>query len=586
MQLGAEPKATVNKKTAGIFLALVALVAFAGIMGATLSNNADATPRYRYSNRPLTKFDRIMYWKDGQMGDIECNMNLPAKTKPKCYQPIPQEYALGFINTEKTIERAVRDVVFKDGKVTRNNTEKNRANVPSQARFLGKSGYILSSTGRSPLKFIDLFNGASYMGNLYDVRIYGNGDAHLQTYRNSIVEHYHSGGYVASEWHFYPRNTLKALDELYYVEETNFVDSEEGDLQDDCSEVKEKDPKDPKKTITVKKCTYDKNAYRDAEGKVIYTGVFREGDAYGPIRYTAAEMEAYLIEKENSVRLLGVEGMGTFKGTVTFKDIDTWAAERYAAASGVDSVFTTWNSIEYASWATVNGGKASIYSNAYFSNFCQDPTPDKICYYAWGGTGESGPGNTESWIWFNFSSNNITPFALIYCGSGHGSMIESDQFYITHVLMDDLAEIPEEVISSAQNFQQDFESLYGHPLEDDKNFPAEYKSETDRILRFFPIYQYANYDPYTMNELLGELPGGKRLKWYSCEQMTEDCLVPYDPEHDDGSVTVGGTTYTNGYDFVSSSRVYYASMNDAIEVNFPNTCYSDNTSTVEVKNEQ
>ena len=42
MQLGAEPKATVNKKTAGIFLALVALVAFAGIMGATLSNNVSA----------------------------------------------------------------------------------------------------------------------------------------------------------------------------------------------------------------------------------------------------------------------------------------------------------------------------------------------------------------------------------------------------------------------------------------------------------------------------------------------------------------------------------------------------------------
>lgn len=578
MQLGAEPKASVNKKTIGIFLASITLVAFAGIMGVMMPNNADAAPRYK-GKHPLTKFDRIMYWPDGQMGSEECNMDLPAKTAPKCYQPIPQKYALGFINNEKTIERFARKLNVKNGKVS--NTYKT-----PQATLI-RNGYNISGD-RSPLKFIDLINGASYMGNLYDVRIYAYGSAYVNSYRNSIVEHYHyEGADVASEWHFYPRNTLKELDELYYVEEKNSVESGEGDLQDECSDIKEKDPKNPKKTIVVgKKCTYDKNAYRDADGKVIYTGTFREGSIYGPIKYTAAEMEAHLIERENSVRVLGIEGMGTFYGTVAFKDIDAWSVERYAAASGVASVFTTWNSNEFAKQATVNSGKASIYSQPRFKHFCQNPTPDDSCYYAWGGTGESNPTSMESWMWFNFSSNSAAPFALVYSGGGHGSMIESEQFYITHILMDDLSTIPEEVIVSAQNFQQDFKNLYGHPLEEDKNFPSDYKSEADRVLRFFPIYQYANYDPYTMNDLLGDLTGGKKLKWYSCPQMTEDCLVPYDPEHDDGSVTVGDTTYTNGYDFVSGSRIYYASMNDPMEINFPNTCYSDNTSTVEVKNGQ
>lgn len=565
-----------NKKVVGTFSMALVLVATASIMGIMLSNNASARPRWK-TTHALTKFDRIMYWPDGVMGEIECNMSLPAKTKPKCYQPIPQEYALGFINNEKTIERATRDISLKsNGSVDKNKTG-------TQARFLGKSSYNINGK-RSPLKFIDLFDGASYMGNLYDVRIYGYGDARVRTYRTSIVEHYHEGGrYVASEWHFYPRNTLKALDALYYVEEKNEIKSGADDPCDYEKVITEKDKKTGKTVEVDRYCMFDQNAYRDANDKVIYTGVFREGSEYGPIKYTAAEMEAYLIESENSVRILGVEGLGAFKGTVAFKDIDTWDVERYAAASGVESVFTTYNSNEYAKRATENPPSTkSIYQNSYFKNFCQDPDPDKTCYYAWGGTAESNPTSMESWMWFNFSSNSTAPFALIYGGSGHGSMIESEQFYITHVLMDDLAEIPEGIIASAQNFQHDFEGLYGHPLENDKNFPADWKSETDRVLRFFPIYQYANYTPYTMNELLKEV-SDKPLKWFSCPQMTDDCLIPYDPEHDNGKEVVNGQEYYNGYDFIDGNRVYYASVNIPMEVNFPNTCYSDNTSIEEVK---
>ncbi len=571
-----------NKKVVGTFSIAIVLIATASIMGIILSNNSFAATNRFKKGKPLTKFDRIMYWPDGVMGDIECNLSLPATSPPKCYQPIPQEYALGFINNEKTIERAARNINIEGGKA------KEKTGI--QADFLGKRSTKISGK-RSPLKFIDLFNGASYMGNLYDVRVYAYGSANVRTFKNSVIEHYHTGGeYVASEWHFYPRNTLKALDELYYSDEEDIVESEGDDPKDSCTDIKEKDPTDPKgkKTITVgQRCTYDKNAYRDASGNIIYTGVFREGSNYGPVRYTAAEMEAYLENKENSVRLLGVGGSGTFKGTVAFMDIDGWGGERYAAASGVDSVFTTWNSEEYADRAKENGKSGKmVYDNSYFKqmNFCQDPTPDKACYYAWGGSTEEGKTTRETArLWFNFSSSSTTPFALIYSGSGHGSMIESSQFYITHVLMDDLAEIPEGIIASAQNFQRDFESLYGHTLENDKNFPVDWKSETDRVLRFFPIYQYAGYTPYTMNELLKEV-SDIELKWYSCPQMTDDCLVPYDPEHDNGKEIVGGEEYFNGYDFIDGNKVYYASMGDPLEVNFPNTCYSDNTSTKEINN--
>ena len=202
------------------------------MLGAVLSNVtfAEQTQAPSRKNSRLTKFDRIIYWKNARRCDYdEENMNLPAGDLPSCYNAIPQEYALGFINNVKSIDRAKRDITINSN---------HKGNGKGTATFYpGKSAGDLTGE-RSPLKYFDLYDGASYMGDLYDFRVYAYGNARARDVNNSLVEHWHSGGnYVASEWHFYPRNTLKKLDQLYYSPEEDIIESGIGDPKDSCTTV-------------------------------------------------------------------------------------------------------------------------------------------------------------------------------------------------------------------------------------------------------------------------------------------------------------------------------------------------------------
>ena len=192
-------------------------------------------------------------------------------------------------------------------------------------------------------------------------------------------------------------------------------------------------------------------------------------------------------------------------------------------------------------------------------------------------------------MWFTFSSSNNVPFSLVYSGGGHGSMIESSTFTIAHVIKDDLSEVPDQITEAVEEFKSDYRNINGKDLSEDDFFKTSAGADVDpdQVLRLFKIYQYADYDPYTMNDLLKELLDGLELNWYSCEEMTEACKIPHDPDHNKGTQTnASGETYVNGYDFVSNSRVYYASVNDVLEINFDNTCYSGNNNPVEVEGEK
>ena len=574
-----------NKKVVTTFLVSTVLAVAAGFVG-ILSANA-AYRSYQRNVGQLTQFDRILYWKDGKRcledSSEENKQVTPAATSlPVCYNAIPQKYALGYINATKYIERANRKI--------KTNNKKGLGNGEGVASF--KAGGAMSHPGgKGYVYYVDFFDGASYMGDLYDLRVYpqavpGCGSAYVHANGGkSLIEHWHDGGAcVMSEWHFYPRNTLKALDQLYYSPEQDWVESPSEDYPCEHSEpIYGTDPKTGKRITVGKTCYYDQNAYRDPNdfSKILYSGVFRDG-RYGPVKYTAATMEEYLKQQEESIQLLGIEDTGTFYGTVAFKDIDTWGGERYDPVRGGVTVFTTYNSIE----------RAKTEKNKTWPNIlCPDNGTEQICRYSWGGGKESSPANMESWMWFNFTSNYNAPFSLVYSGGGHGSPIESSTFTVAHVIKDDMSEIPEAVVTAVQEFNNDYEKTYGRPLSDDEFFKKQADVEPDEVLRLFQIYQYADYDPYTINELLKELleEEGADLKWYTCEEMREDCLVPRDPDHNGGAKEVGGTLYINGYDFVSGDRVYYASINDIWGVEFDPTCYSDNTKdstfNVEVKNE-
>lgn len=527
-------------------LILVGLASVAGLFSAKNALGARDADK-------LTVFDRIMYWSGGKRCPIEDNMKL-ASGLPKCWQAIPQEYALGFINTTKYVGRALR------------NGGNGTANFYTKDTTLGGA--------KSKVRFVDFFDGASYMGDLYDLRIYtwrawgSTANIHLGN-GASTVSNWHNGGSetgVVTEWHFYPQNTLKKLDELYY----------DKDAKNERI-VSELDPWDRRvcqwklnNVCQAYTYYYSESAYRDSAGKIVYDGSYLTSQ-YGMVEYTAKEMEEYLTTKENSIELLGA-GAGAFKGTVAFKDTDSWSLERYVPARGVSAVFTTYNSIESAK-------REKQHESATYQELCPDATKSDICYYAWGGQKESSPTNRESWMWFNFTSTSEVPFTLIYGGSGHGSGIESSTFTIAHVIKDDFAEMPDSIVEATQEFQADYEKIYGRPLSEDEFFSKHPDVDPDRVVRLFRIYQYSDYDPYTINELLASLDGASQLEWFNCELVNQNCHIPHDPDHNKGvQVMPNGTVITDGYDFVSGDRIYYADMGIPIGIDFENTCYSDNTS--------
>ena len=582
-----------DKKVITIFLTALFLVVLPGFIGVMTATGA------RKINKNFTKFDHILFWENGLRGTVEQNLALGNGSEVKYWQPIEQKYGLGYINSTGNIARfwSIK------GQVT-------------QAK-VGKTAKCASSNKKSMIDYIDHIDGATHMGEFYDVREYfwkirhnpgvrntspANSNGIDQVNKNTVAnynecqegEEYGESpsdrSALGLEFHFYPRGTLASLEELTYVNDTKaglvLCDpSVDGTII--CKHTRKKSvpivpaPTDPKAPTSTTVPIYEKDtyAYRDKNGDVIYTGYYN--DKNGNFKYSAKTYQEYLKAAEDSIQLYG-HGPGEFAGTVAFYDIDSWANERYVPVSGVQSVFTVYNSVESARKEAIN-----LKKNVWYNEFCPNSSPDQICYYAWGGANEGSPQKDQYRIWLNYVSTSERPLGLIYAGAGHGSGFISTTTTVAYVFNDDINELPDGVLEAIDDFADEYQKLYGRELREDPFFSTHPEVEPEKVLRLFNVFQFSEYDPYLINDYLANLEdmNGNRLNWYNCsETIMGNCKIPYLPEHDDPNKTetVNGVEYVNGYDFIKTeSKVYYGSVNDHLDVHFDNTCYSDNPSIVE-----
>lgn len=591
-----------NKKVAFAFLAAVFLIAISTFVGVMTASGARKVSR-------LTDFDRILYWKQGQRGTWEQNKALGNNAQVKYWQPIEQKYGLGYINSNGLIQR----YWSKKGVIT-------AAQGPSYSgclvdRNVKKKKYI---------EYIDHINGASYMGELYDVREYywsvqGNvsvmnrynrklgarGNDVANSHPNDGCKDVYAGTdeddpqtALAIEFHFYPHGTLEPLEDLTYNPNvTNHISCNEGEWGCDTKHATTvpitPTPGAPvvpgaPTTTTVVTWTMDAYAYRDKDGKVLYTGAYFNKD--GSFYKSAKEYQEYLKSQEDLVQQYG-EKKGEFNGTISFYDIDTRHNERYVPVSGVNSVFTTYNSVEYAGKESLSGIlKSNIYKES-----CPNRTKNDICYWSWGGGSEGTPDKLTYRLWFNFTSTSERPFALIYAGWAHASGFYANNTTIAYVLTDDINDMPDEVIEEIESFAEEYKRFYGRELKDDPFFESDAGQGIDpeQVLRLFPIFSYSDYDPYLINEYLVNLQDLKGLNWYNCSNTTLSCRIPHTEHKKENENKVTGTSigpkgetieYINGYDFVgSATKVYYGSIYDTEPINFDNTCYSDDNKPVETE---
>ena len=605
-----------NKKVLVVFLAAVIAVALSSFLGVMTASGAR-----KVSN--LTQFDRILFWNDGQRGTWEQNMALGNNAGVKYWQPIEQKYGLGQINMDSYAPKFW-------SKTAKNKTtakivpiEKNLEIGCLASRNIRKKTYT---------EYADYIDGASFMGELYDMRQYfwsvtGNASVLIRKPgAHSPFGHNHGihdngcddtgageymDGYqvaVASEVHFYPRGTLQQF-ELSYRKESGgsepCSESEQG--IEGCTCRTENVPVAPTPgapvvpgaptpTIPVTTCTRsDRYAYykNPTDKSPAYTGAYY--DKNGNFRYSAKDYEKELKKYENKTKQFG-QPDGEFSGTTFFSDIDTWYAERYTPLSGVNSVFTTYNSRESARKESFSG----VTGSAVYKEYCPNRTKNDICYYSWGGAGENQSGSPGHWVYFNFTSTSERPLILIYSGRWHGSSIGSSSTKVAYVLVDDANDLPDGVLDEIENFAQEYKELYGRELREDQFFKDNPGIEPEQVIRLFSVFSFSEYDPYLINKYLANLEdlNGQQLNWYSCSSVAKSCLIPYDEElsekHNKPNEVTGtskgseGNTieYINGYDFIKgehNSKIYYASVFDALKINFDNTCYSDNNTPVETE---
>ena len=606
---------------------MIALVAFAGIMCAVISNNASA----RRKGTSLNKFDRILYstskigsnqYKCGnktialQRGEVSLNYDLNCI---EYYQPIEQEYALGYMIATNNVNHMCSNEIYGD----------KLSKVKSSGKSI-RASLVCSNnlTHKSSLAYMDHPKIASYMGTLYDVREYfwlayrgyepaigffqncpavaRVSDGRLGTFGGEC----YSG--IVKEFHFYPAGTLNFLDNLRYDPEGDATEcDEETQVCDTCKEttITDLDPvtgKSVKKKI--KKCTYDEYAYRGADGKIIYTGSYRdkitdqiaEQDGY---ILTAKGYEEYLIHQEDSIKLTGQAGSGVFKGIVYFNDIDD-GGEAYNPTRGVKSLYTTATS--NVSPTLTAGGKAHTYVMplnpiSYFGNYpwyrelCpKDVRENSPCKYTYHGSEHSDSANPNTSLWMAFESKSSEPFTVVYqTFGGWGSSVGAWNAQIAYVITDDMSGAPAELQGALEEFQREYKEIYGKELTED-DFIMNNGLDASKVLRKAGISLYSDYNPYFINKLLEDM-GANELKWYNCPELNDECEIPREKTDGDNEKKVNRVTYYwkedpenpgEGayYDFLTTDKIYYTSLSDILGVNFKNTCYSGNISTSEVEN--
>ena len=608
----------------------IIVVILAGFLGTLLGQSAIAARR---RGTQLTTVDRTTYGAGGkdnawykcgketiwlERGPAAANRTLNCI---KYYQPIDQDYGLGYLSNAKNIERLCSSKIYgSNQKVWNVKTRKYR----TMHRVWPSQGSCVTAINqKDPRVYVDHYKAAAYAGDLYDMREYV-----WLPYNTMIAEDWiacygwnsakkHTGasthdmcwkGHV-KEYHFYPGGSLKELSKYVYSSDGNDIEVKETDKWDYKVTVKDKVTKEETTTYY-----YDTYAYRDGDGNIIYTGTYTNPDT-GEV-LTAIDYEARLVELENSIRLLGQEQTGVFKGYVRYQDMDA-PEEGYLPARGVKNVYSTATSNILTTqaltggfswgnglaWLCYNGRVGSCGSPenppAWYKAICplkkdRSSAGDLPCDYNWHGTVSSSPENRNTSVWFSFTSSHEEPFTVVYqSGFGWGSYASSESVPVAYVILDDPSSIPDELRESMETFRSEYEEINGKPLSEDDFVMENLPNYSDQILRKIQISKYTDYDPYTINDLLGDI-GISKLKWYTCMELEEYCEIP-SVGGDGDTVSVDGRTYyyhdrsnfesvseNSVYnDFMDGYRIYYTSLSEVMEVDFPNTCYSDNTSTKE-----
>lgn len=568
-------KGKYNKKILVVFLACISTVFLSGFVVAAI----DVLPTPGTIGMLTTPYDRIRYWRDGILSDIDAQIDYNARTgngdttPVRYYEAIPQEYALGYLSYGYTgiKRRYYSSPVPTNGMVP---PSANDATSMTMTQYNGGRLMLCTPNGKSYLTFYDAENGATYMGNLYDVReYYWAVGLDTETKNNSPIERVTPrpgiimgvsgvGGYnncyhelarednyydqwgqtaLAREFHFYPQGTLSNYWDLVFTKTSN--------------------PND---------------AYKDDNNNIIYTGRYTGSLKSGEqVNWSAQEYEDELKKAEESLTLPNSSSKGVFQGIVRFGDIDSWDIERYTPVRGVKYVFKNWNSAEYAmkeaegienlkklgalKLSEERVGRSLLDENDWYKRICKGD--NSICKYSWGSRYESATSNMTTQLWFNFTSSYDSPFTLIYSGIGHGSGLGSSDKTIVYVIKDDAADVPEDILDEIEKFSVQYEKIYGTPLRDNA-FLKSNNIDASQVLRLFNIFEFSEYDPYEIQNL--GLSEGIPDEWYSCAAVNDDCKVEK------------GTK-----DFITDSRVYYGYVTSKKEVDFDNTCYSNNTSTVE-----
>lgn len=646
-----------DRRIAAVFLVTVLAVFVSSVLGILLgergvqsANFDDAPIVYDYP----TQFDRIRWWEGGERGDVEEGV-LKWDTKNKKYvsngggitkwQSVPDEYGLGHLITDATGSGVL--------------CPKDVYNYGWFVRFDKKNSVCtVMALSKQPYAWIDYYDAAEYMGTLYDYRIYiyGNhngaalvspGYGATMAYSAALVN-IAPNGTTVYEFHFYPRGTLKELGDLVFVgggikpgnknNDLHNKDNYQSYLKSENCVTKEGQP-----------CMvngYDNAAWRDAEGNIIYTGVYghyttnkhnEKNAAHFEVVYTAKEYEEYLVNAENSLHLptdSEEKKLGEFKGylridqvavtgpyVTPLKGVDKVYLEHDTASSGVfeednpwpkkqdnmvprmgngwryswndDATYpTSWDENGFpTAWSTPSN--QTRYGPQLFdrAEICPDyKSSGVICAHRWRtvesldyDAAHSGKKHSRFPMWVSFSSSHDEPLTLAYNWSQcTWATIKDDTYTVVYVLEDDIEDLPGPLLAKMKEFAEDYKNIYGRDLSEDPVI-LNRGIDSSRVYKLFKVSKYTDYDVYDINQELKKIEELEDIveddfPWYDCEEMSDECLIPYSKEHNSGEETSGDRKYFDGYDLIDEDRVYYGSLENAREMIFPNTCYSDNTS--------
>ena len=492
---------------------------------------------------------------------------------------------------------------------------------------LGLHASDMGSGIRNEVNFVDHLGAAQYMGQRFDVREYYTagygrdcGNPHVSLNFSSdggrpfSSLHRSCTAATVLEFHFYPYKTLEWVDsnfkfasvtyqrnyrkyeqsstcplEYYYEytrdEEGNIISavqkSRNGtcwvDHTDNTKKYNMYVYRNAATTISVD-CPYDLDTCPPIEDYVVdsLSNLAELQSNLGSMQYIRKEaFDNMLKTEEDSIYGTGFEAgdRGKFRGVMKLDDIDQDGREGYTPLSGGRRVYLTYNSSLRRTTPHVvkiegEGENQKITSikqtnQAWYRRYCPEPA-GHLCGYEWDGTRAAN--TTQPWtaVFLEFSSSSSEPLVLAYYTTGHASGISSQGVRVIYVV-DDIDEYSRDDPDAAafyevyDNTRKYYEQIHGRSINEDDYLRGE-GIDPEKVLLYFNITTYSSYDPYSVNKAYLNLTTSD-LPWYKDRDFSELISVDSEPE------------------VIKAHTIYWSRISKKV-VNFPNSCYSNNTSIV------